>query len=69
MTTASSDTALSDCVTLRRPAPHVALVTIERPEARNAVNAAVAQGIAGAVDLTEGDIDTWVVILTGAGGT
>jgi enoyl-CoA hydratase len=59
---------LSDCVTLRRPAPHVALITIERPEARNAVNAAVAQGIARGVDVTEADVDTWVVIVTGAGG-
>ena len=63
-----SEQKLSECVTLRHPAPHVALVTIERPEARNAVNAAVAQGIAGAVDLTEADVDTWVVIITGAGG-
>ena len=68
MTAASSDTALSDCVTLRRPAPHVALVTIERPDARNAVNAAVAQGISRAVEVTEADVDTWVVIITGAGG-
>lgn len=68
MTTASGVIALSDCVTLRRPSPHVALVTIERPEARNAVNAAVAQGIARAVDITETDADTWVVIITGAGG-
>ena len=64
----SSDVHFSDCVTLRRPAPHVALVTIERPEARNAVNAAVAQGIARAVDITEADVDTWVIVITGAGG-
>jgi enoyl-CoA hydratase len=59
---------LSECITLRRPAPHVALVTIERPEARNAVNAAVAQGIARGVDVTEADADAWVVLITGAGG-
>ncbi len=59
---------LSDCVTLQRPAPHVALITIERREARNAVNAAVAQGLARGVDVTEADVDTWAIIVTGAGG-
>ena len=59
---------LSECVTLKLPAPHVALVTIERPEARNAVNVAVVQGISRAVELTESDVDIWAVILTGAGG-
>jgi len=61
-------TNLTECVTFSAPAPHVSLVTIHRPEARNAVNAAVAQGIARAVELTESDTDTWVVIITGAGG-
>jgi enoyl-CoA hydratase/carnithine racemase len=64
----TADTKLSECVTLAAPAPHVALVTIHRPEARNAVNVAVAQGIARAVEVTEADEDTWVVIITGAGG-
>lgn len=63
-----SDVHLSDCVTLRRPAPHIALVTIERPEARNAVNVEVAQGMARAVDITEADLDVWVIVITGAGG-
>jgi len=59
---------LSDSVTLNRPASHVALVTIEREQARNAVNVAVTQGIDRAVEITEADDDIWVVILTGAGG-
>jgi enoyl-CoA hydratase/carnithine racemase len=59
---------LSESVALERPAPHVALVTIQRPEARNAVNVAVAHGISRAVDISESDVDTWVVIITGAGG-
>lgn len=63
-----SDVQLSDCVVLRKPAAHVALVTIERPEARNAVNVAVAQGLARAVEITESDADVWVSIITGAGG-
>lgn len=42
-----------------------AVVTINRPEARNAVNAAVAQGIEDAIDEIEADDGTWVGILTG----
>jgi enoyl-CoA hydratase len=63
-----TDVNLSECVTLRMPAPHVALVTIERPEARNAVNVSVVQGLSRAVEVTESDVDVWAVILTGAGG-
>ena len=45
----------------------VAVVTINRPEARNAVNGDVAAGIEGAIDRIEGDDDTWVAVLAGAG--
>lgn len=44
---------------------HVAVITIKRPEARNAVNTAVAQGIEAAVDELEEDPDAWVGIITG----
>ncbi len=47
--------------------PHIALVTINRPEARNAINGAVAEGLEAAVDRSEADPDIWAVILTGAG--
>ena len=47
--------------------PHVALVTINRPEARNAVNGAVATGLEAAVERVENEPDLWVAILTGAG--
>lgn len=47
--------------------PHIALVTINRPEARNAVNGAVAAGLEAAVERIEADPDLWVAILTGAG--
>ncbi|MEA3076921.1 MAG: enoyl-CoA hydratase [Actinomycetota bacterium] len=46
---------------------HVAVLTINRPEARNAVNGEVAAGIEEAIDRIEGDDDTWVGVLTGAG--
>jgi enoyl-CoA hydratase len=47
----------------------VATITINRPEARNAVNAAVALAIADATDQIDRRSDIKVAILTGAGGT
>lgn len=54
-------------VSIQRLPGHIALVTINRPEARNAVNGAVAQGLQAAIDETEADAEVWVVILTGSG--
>jgi enoyl-CoA hydratase len=42
-----------------------AVVKINRPDARNAVNGAVAQGIEDAIDKIEENDDIWVGILTG----
>jgi enoyl-CoA hydratase len=47
----------------------VAVITINRPEARNAVNGEVARGIAAAIDELDASKDVQVLILTGAGGT
>src|SRR5258708_19301261 len=47
----------------------IAVITINRPEARNAVNGEVARGIAAAVEEFDGSGDVRVMILTGAGGT
>ncbi len=47
----------------------IAVITINRPAARNAVNGEVARGIASAVDELDGRADVRVLILTGAGGT
>jgi enoyl-CoA hydratase len=47
----------------------VAVITINRPQARNAVNGAVARGIAAAVDEFDARADVRVLVLTGAGGT
>lgn len=44
---------------------HYAVITINRPEARNAVNAAVAQGIEAGIDRLEESDDLWVGVLTG----
>jgi enoyl-CoA hydratase len=43
------------------------LITINRPDQRNAVNAAVAQGIAAALDQLDGDGELSLGVLTGAG--
>jgi enoyl-CoA hydratase len=47
----------------------IAVITINRPEARNAVNGAVARGMAEAMDDLDSRGDVRVLILTGAGGT
>src|SRR3981189_2859552 len=47
----------------------IAVITINRPEARNAFNGEVARGIAAAVEEFDGASDVRVLLLTGAGGT
>jgi enoyl-CoA hydratase len=47
----------------------ILIVTINRPEARNAADAAVSHGLAAAMDTLDGDPGLTVGILTGAGGT
>jgi enoyl-CoA hydratase len=46
----------------------VLVITINRPEVRNAVNAAVAEGIATALDELDADGGLQVGVITGAGG-
>ena len=47
----------------------IAVVTINRPEVRNAVNGDVARGLAAAIEELDAAKDVRVLILTGAGGT
>ena len=47
----------------------VLIVTINRPEAKNAMNKAAAEGIAAAMDRLDAEDDLRVGIITGAGGT
>src|SRR5262249_20554319 len=47
----------------------VAVITIDRPEARNAVDRTGAEGLAAAIDELEERSDAVIGILTGAGGT
>ncbi len=48
---------------------NVLIITINRPEAKNAVNGAVAQGIADALDRLDAETELRCAIITGAGGT
>jgi enoyl-CoA hydratase len=45
----------------------VLLITLNRPDARNAIDLAVAEGIAAAIDELDGSDDVSVGVLTGAG--
>src|SRR3984893_4614318 len=47
---------------------NVLLITLNRPEVRHAVNAALAAGVAGALEELDGDEGLSVGVLTGAGG-
>jgi enoyl-CoA hydratase len=46
---------------------NIALITINRPEARNAVNGDIASGIEAAIDKVESDDSVWAAILAGRG--
>jgi len=47
---------------------NVLVITLNRPEARNAVNLALAEGIAAGLDELDGDDGLSVGVITGAGG-
>lgn len=67
MSAEPADAETSDAV-LRERRGNVLLITINRPDVRNAVNGAVAAGVAGALDELDGDDELSVGVLTGAGG-
>jgi len=60
---------VSDEVLVEVEADGILLVTINRPEARNAMNKAAAEGISAAMDRLDADPALRCAILTGAGGT
>ncbi len=47
----------------------ILIVTLNRPEAKNAVNKALAEGVAAAMERLDGEAALRVGIITGAGGT
>jgi enoyl-CoA hydratase len=58
---------MSEQAVLTERRDRVLQITINRPDQRNAVNAAVAEGIAAALDTLDGDHDLSVGVITGAG--
>lgn len=52
---------------LRERRGHIELLTINRPEVRNAINRVTALALSDALDDCETNNDVWVVVLTGAG--
>ncbi|HTH04943.1 MAG TPA: enoyl-CoA hydratase-related protein, partial [Ilumatobacteraceae bacterium] len=57
---------MSDDVVLVDIAGHIALITINRPEKRNALNRAVRKALPTAITSCDADDDVDVMILTGA---
>jgi enoyl-CoA hydratase len=64
----SSEAKMTDAV-LTEAADGIGVITINRPQARNAVNGEVARGIAAAIDDFDARGDVRVLVLTGAGGS
>jgi enoyl-CoA hydratase len=64
----ADQTAVASEAVLAERRGNVLLITINRPDVRNAVNGAVAEGVAGALDELDGDDGLSVGVLTGAGG-
>jgi crotonobetainyl-CoA hydratase len=46
---------------------NIMIITINRPEARNAINSAVSIALGDALEEAQQDPDVWVVVVTGAG--
>jgi enoyl-CoA hydratase len=60
---------MSDDPVLTERRDGVLLITLNRPQARNAVNSALAHGVAAALDELDGDDGLKAGVLTGAGGS
>jgi enoyl-CoA hydratase len=64
----ATEAAVSTDPVLTERRGNVLLITLNRPEVRNAVNAALAAGVAGALEELDADDALSVGVLTGAGG-
>lgn len=63
----SGDTEAPEVLVDERPG--VLVITINRPQAKNAVTLAVSEGIAAALDTLDARADLSVAVITGAGGS
>src|ERR1700726_4635352 len=64
----TADTAVQAEPVIAERRGNVLLITLNRPEVRNSVNAALAAGVAAALEELDGDDAMSVGVLTGAGG-
>ena len=64
-----SDEANTEDAVLVDQRDRILVITINRPKAKNAVNLAVSQGLADAMDRLDGDAGLSVGVVTGAGGS
>jgi len=60
---------MTDQAVIVSEADGIITITLNRPQAKNAVNKAVAEGVSNALDKLESDSALRVAIITGAGGT
>jgi enoyl-CoA hydratase len=58
---------MNDGILLRERRGRIEIITLNRPEARNAISPALAEAIAGTLDQLAADDDVWVVVITGTG--
>ncbi len=57
---------LSHLITCERPADHVALIRINRPDKKNALHSSMVIGLARHLDELAADIDVRAVVITGS---
>ncbi len=69
MTATTTETTQASNVLLTEVRDHVLILTLNRPQARNAFNAELSQALSDALDRFEQDPELRVGILTGAGGS
>ncbi len=67
--TPNSEAPNSEAAVLTEQRGRILIITINRPEAKNAINAAVSNGLAAAVDQLDDDPGLSLAIITGAGGS
>ena len=65
----SNSVEISEAAVLTEVVGSTLVITINRPKARNAVNAEVALGLAAALDQLQNDVELRVGVITGAGGS
>lgn len=63
----SGDAESAAPVTLVEIIDHTMVLTLNRPEAMNAVNAAVTRGVGDALEQAKDDPDVWAFVITGTG--